>query len=71
VDRPPRIEIDDYRALGERVVALGVVRGPGTSSHVEVTTDFAPVLVVRDSRIVLVDSYGDHAGQRWKSTIRS
>ena len=54
-----RIGIEDYRAVGERVVALGVVRGAGTSSHVEVVSDFAAVLVVRDSQIVLVDSYGN------------
>jgi ketosteroid isomerase-like protein len=52
-----RIEIEDYREVGERVVALGVARGAGTSSQVEVASDFAAVLVVRDSRIILVDSY--------------
>ncbi|HEX2462551.1 MAG TPA: nuclear transport factor 2 family protein [Vicinamibacterales bacterium] len=54
-----RIEIDDYREVDERVVALGVARGAGTSSHVEVASDFAAVLVVRDSRIMLVDSYNN------------
>jgi ketosteroid isomerase-like protein len=53
-----RIEIDDYREVGERVVALGVARGAGMSSHVELAGEFAAVLVVRDSHIVLVDSYG-------------
>ena len=61
-----RIEIEDYRELGGRVVALGVVRGAGMSSHVEVTTDFAAVLVVRDSQIVLVDSYTD-----WKDALEA
>jgi ketosteroid isomerase-like protein len=51
------IEIEDYRDLGERVLVLGAVRGAGMSSHVEVTTAFGAVLVVRDSQIVLVDSY--------------
>ena len=54
-----RIEIEDYREVGERVVALGVARGAGTSSHVEVSSDFAAVLAVRDSRIVLVESYNN------------
>ena len=54
-----RIEIEDYRAHGERVVALGVVRGAGVSSHVEIATEFAAVLVIRDSQIVLVDSYSN------------
>src|SRR5215208_3166171 len=31
-----RIEIEDYREVGERVVALGVQRGTGMSSHVEI-----------------------------------
>ena len=53
-----RIEIEDYRAIGERVLALGVARGAGVSSHVELVSDFAAVLVVRDSQILLVDSYG-------------
>jgi len=61
-----RIEIEDYRELGERVVALGVVRAAGMSSQVEVATDFAAVLVVRDSQIVLVDSYGN-----WKDALEA
>ena len=61
-----RIEIEDYRQLGERVVALGVVRAAGMSSQVEVATDFAAVLVVRDSQIVLVDSYGN-----WKDALEA
>ena len=52
-----RIEIEEYREVGARVVALGVARGAGTSSHVELTSNFAAVLLVRDTRIVLVDSY--------------
>jgi ketosteroid isomerase-like protein len=52
-----RIAIEEYREAGERVVALGSARGAGTSSRVEVTSDFAAVLVIRDARIVLVDSY--------------
>jgi ketosteroid isomerase-like protein len=52
-----RIEIEDYRELGERVVALGVARGAGMSSHIELASDFAVVFVVRNSQIVLVDTY--------------
>ena len=52
-----RIEIEEYREVGARVVALGVARGAGTSSHVELTSSFAAVLLVRDTQIVLVDSY--------------
>ena len=54
-----RIEIEDFREVGERVVALGVARGSGMSSHVEIASDFAAVIVVRDSRIVLVDSFSN------------
>lgn len=54
-----RIEIDDYREVGERVIALGVARGAGVASHVEVVSDFAAVLVVRDSHIMFVDSYSN------------
>ena len=61
-----RIEIEEYREVGERVVALGVARGAGTSSHVELASDFAAVLVVRDSQIVLVDSYSS-----WKDALQA
>ena len=61
-----RIEIEEYRDVGERVVALGIARGAGTSSHIEVASDFAAVLVVRDSQIVLVDSYNN-----WKDALEA
>jgi ketosteroid isomerase-like protein len=61
-----RIEIEEYREVGERVVALGAVRGAGTSSHVEIASEFAAVLVVRDSQIVLVDSYS-----YWKDALEA
>jgi ketosteroid isomerase-like protein len=54
-----RIEIEDYRELGERVVALGVARGAGMSSHIEVDSKFAVVFVVRNSQILVLDTYGD------------
>ena len=52
-----RVEVEDYRERGEHVVALGVLRGAGMASHVEVVRDFATVLVVRNSRILLLDTY--------------
>jgi ketosteroid isomerase-like protein len=61
-----RIEVEDYRARGEHVVALGVLRGAGMSSHIEVVSNFATVLVVRSSRIVLVDSYDN-----WKAGLEA
>jgi ketosteroid isomerase-like protein len=54
-----RIEIEDYREVGERVLALGVARGAGLSSQVELASDFAAVLVVEGSQITLVDSYSN------------
>ena len=61
-----RIEIENYRDVGDRVVALGAVRGAGTSSHVEITSEFAAVLVVRGSQIVFVDSYSN-----WKDALEA
>jgi ketosteroid isomerase-like protein len=59
-----RVEVEDYRELGERVVALGVLRGAGMHSHVEVARDFATVFVIRDSQIVLLDTYDN-----WKAGL--
>ena len=52
-----RIEVEDYREVGERVVALGMLRGAGMSSHIEVVSEFATVFVIRNSQILVVDSY--------------
>jgi ketosteroid isomerase-like protein len=59
-----RVEIKGYRELGDHVVALGVLRGAGMSSHVEVASDFATVFVVRNSQIVLLDTYDN-----WKTGL--
>jgi ketosteroid isomerase-like protein len=61
-----RVEVQDYREVGECVVALGVLRGAGMSSHVEVARDFATVFVVRDSQIVLLDTYDN-----WKTGLEA
>ena len=61
-----RVEVQDYRQVGECVVALGVLRGAGMSSHVEVARDFATVFVVRDSQIVLLDTYDN-----WKTGMEA
>jgi len=54
-----RVEVEDHRQLGERVVALGRMRGTGKASHAEVVRGFATVFVVRNSRFVRVDTYDD------------
>jgi ketosteroid isomerase-like protein len=52
-----RVEVEHYRERGDHVVALGVLRGAGMASHVEVVRDFATVLVVRNSQILVLDTY--------------
>jgi ketosteroid isomerase-like protein len=59
-----RVEVEDYRELGEYVVALGLLRGAGMHSHVEVARDFATVFVIRNSQIVLLDTYDN-----WKAGL--
>jgi ketosteroid isomerase-like protein len=54
-----RVEVKDYREFGDRVVALGVMRGAGKASHVAVNHDFATVFVVRNSQFISVDSFSD------------
>ena len=61
-----RVEVEDYRELGECVVALGVLRGAGMHSHVEVARDFATVFVIRNSQIVLLDTYDN-----WKTGLEA
>ncbi len=61
-----RVEIEAYRELGERVVALGVIRGAGKASHVEVADDLAVVFVVRNSRFVHVETYNS-----WRAALEA
>src|SRR5215208_3447752 len=53
------VEIEAHREHGDRVVAIGVMRGRGKTSNVEVTRSFATVFVVTNRRFVRVDSYAD------------
>jgi ketosteroid isomerase-like protein len=59
-----RIDVEHYREHSYCVVALGVARGAGMSSHIEVASDFAVVFVVKDSQILLLDTYSD-----WKAAL--
>ena len=61
-----RIEVEDYRDLGERVVALGVQRAAGMSSHIEAASDLRVVCVFRNSQILLLDSYNN-----WKAALEA
>ena len=61
-----QIEVEDYRENAHCVVALGVARGAGMSSHVEVASDFAVVFLVKDAQILLLDTYDD-----WKAGLEA
>ena len=54
-----RVELEECRDVGGCVVAIGLIRGTGKASQVEVTEPFASVCVVRNSRLVRIDTYGD------------
>lgn len=54
-----RAEIESHRAGGDRVVALGHIRGTGRSSGVELDSPLATVFHVAGSRFTRVDSYSD------------
>jgi len=60
------IKVEHYRERGQLVVALGVARGAGKSSHVEVASEFAVVFVVLDSQIMLLDTYNN-----WKAGLEA
>jgi len=54
-----RVEIEGYHESGDRVVAVGIMRGVGKTSNVEIARSFGTVVVVSNSRLVRVDSYAD------------
>jgi ketosteroid isomerase-like protein len=54
-----RAEIEDYRAHGDYVVALGRICGTGRMSEVELDAPLATTFLVEGSRIARVESYGD------------
>ncbi len=61
-----RIEIEAYREVGERAVALGAIRGSGRMSHVEVADAFAVVFLVRNSRFLRVETYN-----AWRAALEA
>jgi hypothetical protein len=65
-----RIEIQEYRDLGERVLALGRVRATGRSSRIQVDDPFATLFAVRNSLFVRVESYKDWAAAREAAGLR-
>lgn len=60
-----RVEIEDYREVGDHGVALGAIRGAGKASQIEVANDFAVVFVVKNSRFARVDTYGN-----WEAALK-
>jgi ketosteroid isomerase-like protein len=54
-----QIEIDDYRDLGDRVLALGRARGIGKATGIPVDGRYAALFVIRDSLFVRMDGYRD------------
>jgi ketosteroid isomerase-like protein len=53
------IELEECRAFEGCAVAIGLIRGTGKASRVEVTEPFASVCVIRNSRFVRIDTYSD------------
>jgi hypothetical protein len=56
----------DLRLSEGLPLALGVQRAAGMSSQVEVASDLAVVFVVRNSQILLLDSYNN-----WKAALEA
>jgi ketosteroid isomerase-like protein len=52
--------IDEYRAVGDTVVALGRIEGKGRGSGVPVSTPVGTVIEFRDGKISRARVYRDH-----------
>jgi ketosteroid isomerase-like protein len=55
-----RFEVTDYREAGERIVAIGKVRGRGKGGGTPVEVPLALVYAFEDDRIARVEEYLDH-----------
>ena len=53
------IDCDDFRDLGDRVLALGTVRAVGKESGVEVEMPYTVVVTVKDGLVTHFTDYGD------------
>jgi len=56
-----QVSHDEFRDLGDRLVAFGTVRARGKESGVEVTTPTAIVVTFRDGKMVRVQDYGERS----------
>jgi ketosteroid isomerase-like protein len=61
-----RIEIERIEDLGERVLVLFTFYGTGKLSGVDVTTEYANVVTLRDGLAIYQVGYGD-----WKSALEA
>jgi ketosteroid isomerase-like protein len=55
-----RIEPNEYRDLGDRVLALGRVQAKGRGSGLELDQPWAILLTLREGEYVRIDSFLDH-----------
>ena len=58
-DPRPRIECSDVRDLGDRVLALGIVRATGRGSGAETELPFTVLATFRDGLVIRYVDYGD------------
>jgi ketosteroid isomerase-like protein len=56
-----QVSHEEFRDLGDRLVAFGTVRVRGKGSGVEVTTPTAIVATFRDGKMVRVEDFGERA----------
>ena len=56
-----RIEADDVRGVGDRIVLTGRIRGRGLSSSAEIEQPVGLIFELRDNRVLRVRSYSDPA----------
>ena len=55
------IRFDEFRDLGESVLALGRMDGTGHTTGLSVGREFATLFTYRDAKIVEVRDFGSHA----------
>ena len=56
-----QVSYDEFRDLGDRIVAFGTVRVRGKESGVEVTSPTAIVATFRDGKMVRVEDYRERS----------
>ncbi len=54
-----RIEISEIRDLGERIVAIGHLRGRGKQSGAEVESSIGYVVEFKNGKVIRMDDYFD------------